>query len=154
MKILIIGNMGYIGPIIVNHLRTTLPGCQLIGFDTGFFAGCLIEPGTYPETLLDQQWIGDVRRFPSELLSGAHAVVQLAAISNDPMGNAFEAPTMQINCDSAVEIARMAKAAGVSNFVFASSCSVYGAGGDGAGVRHEVLRCLADGRRRAHAAYA
>jgi UDP-glucose 4-epimerase len=59
-------------------------------------------------------------------MSGYDAVVQLAAISNDPMGNQFEAVTMDINQDTTVSIAQAAAAAGVKNFVFASSCSVYG----------------------------
>src|SRR3712207_4907594 len=130
MKILINGNMGYIGPIVAKHLREKLPDAKLVGFDSAYFAGCLVDPAEFPERLLDEQHFGDVREFPPELLEGVDAVVQLAAISNDPMGKVFEKPTSEINFRSALNIAQAAKAAGVPRFVFASSCSVYGAGGD------------------------
>lgn len=130
MKILINGNLGYIGPVLVSRLRQTWPDARLIGFDSGFFAGCLLNPLTCPERLLDEQHYGDVRRFPAKILEGVDAVIQLAAVSNDPMGKAFERPTEEINAVSAVEIARAASAVGVRRFIFASSCSVYGAGGN------------------------
>jgi nucleoside-diphosphate-sugar epimerase len=101
-----------------------------VGFDTGFFAGCLIDPTACAEVLLDAQYYGDMRRPPDDLFRGVDVVVQLAAISNDPMGNAFEEVTHQINAVAVGDTARRAKAAGVRSFVFASSCSVYGAGGD------------------------
>jgi nucleoside-diphosphate-sugar epimerase len=66
------------------------------------------------------------------LLQGTDAVIHLAAISNDPMGNAFESVTFEINYLSSVELARKAKQAGVKSFVFASSCSVYGLADSGA----------------------
>lgn len=132
MRILINGNMGYIGSVLARHLREVFPEAELIGFDTGFFSGCLLDRQFFPEVYLDRQHFGDVRDFPAGLLRGVDAVVQLAAVSNDPMGNAFEQPTMEINHQAAVGIARLARQAGVSHFVFASSCSVYGAGGEGA----------------------
>ena len=73
----------------------------------------------------------DVRALPPSLLEGVHAVVHLAAISNDPMGNKFEAVTGAINHRSSVALAHAAAKAGVKNFVFASSCSVYGFAADG-----------------------
>lgn len=132
MKILINGNLGYIGPIVVQHLRKAMPDATLIGHDTGYFAGCLMDPRFFPEAALNVQYYGDVRRLSPEVLNGVDAVIQLAAISNDPMGVAFEKVTGEINADAVVENARRAKAAGVKAFVFASSCSVYGAGGDDA----------------------
>jgi len=132
MKILITGNMGYIGPLVARQLRISRPDATLIGFDTGYFAHCLTSPRVLPECRLDYQYFGDVRDFPDELLKGLDAVVYLAAISNDPMGNAFEAVTLDINQRAGVELARKAKAAGASSFVFASSCSVYGFAADGA----------------------
>ena len=69
---------------------------------------------------------GDIREFPAELLDGVDAVVHLSAISNDPMGNKFEAVTGEINRDATVRIARLAAERGVKSFVFASSCSMYG----------------------------
>jgi nucleoside-diphosphate-sugar epimerase len=126
MRILITGNMGYVGPVVVRHLRERWPEAELIGFDTGFFARCLTSDGPLPETVLTAQFFGDVRELPAELLRGADAVVHLAAISNDPMGNRFEAATHEINCAASVRLAGLACEAGVRSFVFASSCSVYG----------------------------
>lgn len=138
-KILINGNMGYIGPIVVNHFRKAYPDAEIIGFDTGYFGGCLVEPNAFPERAVDVQYFGDIRRFPKKILEGVDAVIQLAAISNDPMGNKFEIPTQEINCDSVVRLAVMSKEMGVKNFVFASSCSVYGAGGTSAKVESSEL---------------
>lgn len=132
MKILLTGNMGYVGPLVADHLRETWPDANLIGYDSGLFAGCLIDPRIFPEVVLDEQIFGDVRNPPCRLYQGVDAVVQLAAISNDPMGNKFERVTVEINDESVIRAAKEAKSAGVKHFVFASSCSVYGAGGDDA----------------------
>lgn len=125
-KILITGNMGYVGSVVVNHLRTQYPSALLIGYDTGFFAGCLVDPLVFPEKLLNKQIYGDVRSFPEAVLEQVDAVVHLAALSNDPIGEEFETLTNEINCDMSLDIAQKAKNSGVKNFVFASSCSVYG----------------------------
>lgn len=132
MKILIVGNMGYIGPVLVRHLRRVYPHATLIGFDIGFFAHCLINSGALPECQLDRQYFGDVRSMDPSMFEGVDAVVNLAAISNDPMGNRFEDATLAINYRAAVEVASKAKVAGVKSYVFASSCSVYGCAEEGA----------------------
>ncbi|WP_376093917.1 NAD-dependent epimerase/dehydratase family protein [Roseomonas sp. CCTCC AB2023176] len=129
MRILITGNMGYVGPVLSRHLRERFPDAVLIGFDSGLFADCLTVPpgdGLLPETVLDAQHFGDVRNLPDPLLEGVDAVIHLAAVSNDPMGNRFEAVTEAINRDASLRIAEQAHRAGVRAFVFASSCSVYG----------------------------
>ncbi len=126
MRILITGNMGYVGPVVVQHLRARLPGATIIGYDTGLFARSLTTAGPLPEILLDAQHFGDVRDLPLSLLQGVDAVVHLAAISNDPMGHRFEQPTDAINRGASLAVAALAKQAGVRHFVFASSCSVYG----------------------------
>ncbi|WP_428395238.1 NAD-dependent epimerase/dehydratase family protein [Lichenicoccus sp.] len=126
MKILITGNMGYVGPAVVKHLRQRFPHAVLHGYDTGYFAHCLTGAAQFPERLLDLQIYGDVRTLPAASLRGYDAVVHLAAISNDPMGNRFAAVTAAINQDASIALARAAAAAGVGHFVFASSCSVYG----------------------------
>lgn len=136
MRILITGNLGYVGPSVVRELRTRFPDAFLHGFDNAYFAHCLTGAQIVPERLLDQQSFGDVRALTPEALTGYDAVVQLAAVSNDPMGNAFAAVTGQINRDSSIEIAKMAAQAGVSHYVFASSCSVYGVA-DGAARRED-----------------
>ena len=126
MKILITGNMGYVGPEVVKYLRTRHPDATLHGFDNAYFAHCLTGPPVLPERHLDEQFYGDVRDVASLDLTRYDAVVQLAAISNDPMGNRFQAVTLDINQNTTVSLAQAAAAAGVKNFVFASSCSVYG----------------------------
>lgn len=128
--ILILGNLGYIGPVLGAHLRRQFPGARLIGYDTGYFQGCFLDPYATAERYLDQQFYGDIREEDGSCLKGVDTVVALAAISNDPMGNAYEKPTQEINADAIAAFAAKAKAAGVKHFVFASSCSVYGAGGD------------------------
>jgi nucleoside-diphosphate-sugar epimerase len=130
MKILITGNMGYVGPGVVSQLRKSHPDAELIGFDTGYFAKCLTNVEFLPEAKLSQQLFGDVRSFDNSLLNDVDAVVYLAAISNDPMGNKYEEITMNVNYRSAVKMAEAAKTKGVKNFVFASSCSMYGEASD------------------------
>jgi len=132
MKILIVGNMGYVGPVLVQHLRRAYPTAVLIGYDAGLFAHCLIGSRLLPELVLDRQIFGDIRRLDKDVLQGMDAVVNLAAISNDPMGNRFEEATLDINYRAAVDLARKAKAAGVRSYIFASSCSVYGCAEEGA----------------------
>ncbi len=126
MKILITGNMGYVGPGLLTRLRETYPEATLIGVDMGFFGHCLTGAEALPETQVDVQHFMDVRNFPAQLLEGVDAVVHLAAVSNDPMGKAYEEVTAQINFESSVKLAKYAKEAGVKAYVFASSCSVYG----------------------------
>jgi nucleoside-diphosphate-sugar epimerase len=126
MRILVTGNMGYVGPVVMAHLRATLPRAELVGFDAGFFADCLTTTAGLPETVLDAQHFGDVRDLPASLLRGVDAVVHLAAISNDPMGVRYEAPTAEINAAASLRLAALARDAGVRSFVFASSCSMYG----------------------------
>lgn len=132
MNILVTGNLGYIGPVVVGHLRRNRPDARLAGLDTGYFAHCLTGAPTLPELALDVQYYADVRTAPDEVLAGVDAVVHLAGISNDPIGNRFEDVTLAINHRATVEMARRAKAAGARAFVFASSCSIYGAADDSA----------------------
>jgi len=142
MRILITGNLGYVGPLVVRRLRATRSDAELIGLDTGFFAHCLTTPNAYPERELDRQWFADVRKLPAEALDGVDAIVHLAAISNDPMGNEFEEVTLEINHRASVRLAEQARDAGVRSFVFASSCSMYGAGGDAARTEASELNPL------------
>lgn len=132
MKVLIVGNMGYVGPVLAKHLRRAYPHAMLMGFDAGLFAHCLIGSDPLPEIVLDRQIFGDVREITEDVLVGVDAIVNLAAISNDPMGNRFEDATLAINYKAAVALAVKAKRAGVKSYVFASSCSVYGCAQDGA----------------------
>ncbi len=126
MKVLIVGNLGYIGPLVTKHFRVAYPQSFLAGYDIGFFFQNNTYNGIAGDTLLNTQYYGDVRNFDTALLKGFNAVIYLAAISNDPMGNAYEKPTLDINYNAAIDIAQKAKQQGVKHFVFASSCSVYG----------------------------
>lgn len=142
MKVLVVGNMGYVGPVLTRHLRRAYPQASLIGLDAGLFAHCLIGSSALPEIYLDRQVFGDVRNIDKTVLEGVDAVVNLAAISNDPMGNQFEEATLAINYKAAVELAAMAKRAGVRSYVFASSCSVYGSAEEGAKQESSTLNPL------------
>jgi nucleoside-diphosphate-sugar epimerase len=142
MKILITGNMGYIGPCVVSHLRQSHPGAKLIGLDMGYFANCLTNEKMLPECKVDLQYFADVRQVSVEILKNVDAVIHLAAISNDPMGKQFEKVTFDVNHQASVNLAKKAKEADVSNFVFASSCSMYGAAEEKARAEHSPLNPL------------
>lgn len=142
MNILITGNMGYVGPAVVRQLRSSYPGARLTGLDMGYFAHCLTAADVLPECGLDVQYFMDVRDIGVEMLSGVDAIVHLAAISNDPMGNAFEEVTLEINYRATVALAEKAREAGVRHFVFASSCSVYGFAEGGARAEDAELNPL------------
>jgi nucleoside-diphosphate-sugar epimerase len=131
MRILVTGNMGYIGPVLIRYLRMHRPDAWIAGYDTGFFGHCLTDAQILPEIQADVQFFGDVRQISRDILENVDAVVQLAAISNDPMGNKFAMPTYEINHHASVRLAEMARDAGVKRWIFASSCSMYGAAGDG-----------------------
>lgn len=142
MRILVTGNMGYVGPSVVDRLRGAYPEAHVIGLDMGYFAHCLSGVSAFPERRLSAQYIGDVRALQPEMLEGVHAIVHLAAISNDPMGNAFEGLTADINQTASIRLAQLAKQAGVRRFVFASSCSMYGYAEGGARSESDTLNPL------------
>ncbi|GAA0366661.1 SDR family oxidoreductase [Bowmanella denitrificans] len=136
-NILITGNQGYIGPALVAILKEQYPSSTVTGLDTGFFESRPTIQRAYPQILPDYQMVGDVRQLDASVLSGFDAVIHLAAISNDPMGETFSDVTKQINLEASKDLARRAKMSGVKRFVFASSCSVYGASDDNAFVNEE-----------------
>lgn len=142
MKILISGNMGYVGPVLTHHLRHSMADAYLVGFDNGYFGHCLTAASSLPENRLDAQYFGDARNLPESLLVGMDAVVLLAAVSNDPMGSKFEAVTNEVNFLSCADIAKKAIAAGVKRLVFASSCSIYGYAEGGARKESDALNPL------------
>ena len=142
MKILITGNMGYVGPGVVSHLRSVFPDAVLAGYDLGYFAACLTDADVLPEAKLDSQIFGDIREINPAILSGVDVVIHLAAISNDPMGLRYEDITLDVNYKSSVRLAQQAKEAGVRSFIFASSCSMYGAAEDSARTETSPLNPL------------
>lgn len=124
MRILVTGSRGYIGSVLVPMLLKE--GHDVIGLDTDYFsrctfAGALCEIPTHKI---------DVRHVEEAALEGCDAVVHLAGLSNDPLGDYKPSLTEEINYRASVRLATLAKHAGVQRFLFASSCSNYGAAGD------------------------
>ena len=112
--------------MVVKHFKLNKTNSIVEGYDIGYFVQDYTNNGIAGDVLLDKQYYGDVRKFDQQVLKSVDAVIYLAAISNDPMGNVFEKQTIDINAEAAINIAVMAKQNGVKHFVFASSCSVYG----------------------------
>lgn len=129
MKVLLTGHDGYIGTVTSAALRAA--GHEVVGLDAGLFAGC--DLGPQPPAVPGVGGVDgrlDVRDVTVDMLRGLDAVVHLAALSNDPLGHLDEDLTFAINHRASVALAMAARAAGVERFVFASSCSLYGAAGD------------------------
>jgi len=126
LRILVTGNLGYVGAVLMPHLRKAFPDAFLIGYDNGYFAHCLTNALEYPERHADVQYWADIRDIGERHLEGVDAVVHLSAVSNDPMGNRYEAVTGAINRDATARVATLARRTDVKRFVFASSCSMYG----------------------------
>ena len=127
MRVLVAGDGGYIGAVLVPHFRNA--GHQVDGLDLGLYEGCDLGPAR-PETMAHART--DMRDVTAAMLTGYDAVVCLAALSNDPLGDLNPAATYSVNLDGTLHLARMAREAGVPRFLFSSSCSLYGAGGSGA----------------------
>ncbi len=126
MRILITGNMGYVGPVLVEEIRKSIASAEIVGLDSGLFASCTLDANAFPERAMDSQTYKDVRDVTERDLLNIDAVVCLAALSNDPMGSHYAMQTMEINYGAPAKLAMLAKASGVKHFIFASSCSVYG----------------------------
>jgi nucleoside-diphosphate-sugar epimerase len=121
MKVLLTGHHGYIGSVTATILGAA--GHDVTGLDTFFYEGCDLGADRADVSALRT----DVRDARVEDLAGFDAVVHLAALSNDPLGELDPELTFEINLRGTVELARKAKEAGVTRFIFASSCSMYGA---------------------------
>jgi nucleoside-diphosphate-sugar epimerase len=126
VKILVTGHGGYIGTVLVPVLQAA--GHAVHGLDSGFFAGCLFDPARLPVLPAVRE---DLRDVAAEDLDGFDAVVHLANLSNDPLGNLDPGLTYAINHAATVRLARLARESGVRRFLFASSCSLYGRAGEG-----------------------
>ena len=124
MKVLVAGDRGYIGAILVPFLQGA--GHQVDGLDVGLYEGC--DFGVAPESIGARPAL-DIRDAEASQLAGYDAVICLAALSNDPVGHLNPAATFSINHEGTLCLARAAKKAGVERFLFASSCSLYGAAG-------------------------
>jgi nucleoside-diphosphate-sugar epimerase len=124
MRVLVDGDRGYIGAVLVPFLRTA--GHEVVGLDVGWYDGC--DFGAQPEGY--ERRTGDIRDVMPADVEGFDAIIHLAAISNDPIGHLNPAATYEVNAFGAIHMAKAAKAAGVPRFLFSSSCSLYGAAGD------------------------
>jgi nucleoside-diphosphate-sugar epimerase len=120
VKILITGNLGYVGTVLSEHL--TAFNHQVSGIDSGFYKDCLLD-GKYIDVPTK---IMDIRDVTVRDFHGFDAVVHLAALSNDPIGELDSALTYQINGDASIGAAELARKAGVERFIFISTQSIYG----------------------------
>lgn len=125
MKVLITGHRGYIGVEMVTVFKNA--GYEVVGLDTGLYDECDFRSPPDAVPCLDV----DLRDVTPAHLVGFDAVAHLGALSNDPLGDLNSEITYDINHRASVRLARAAKEAGVSRYLFSSSCSLYGAGGDG-----------------------
>lgn len=128
MKVLLTGHHGFIGSVTAPLLIAA--GHEVVGLDTLFYEGCDLQPD---EATMETLRV-DVRDAEPRHLEGCDAVVHLAGLSNDPLGDLSPGLTRDINFEATVGLARAAKEAGVQRFVFASSCSMYGTAGPGGAV--------------------
>ncbi len=124
MRVLVAGDRGYIGTVLVPFLRGA--GHQVDGLDVGLYEGC--DFGAAPEGI-GARPARDMRDAEASQMAGYDAVICLAALSNDPLGDLKPAATYSINHEGTLRLAQAAKQAGVERFLFASSCSLYGAAG-------------------------
>src|SRR3954467_443408 len=124
MRVLVTGHEGYLGSVLVPRLIDA--GHEVVGLDTGLFADCVIGPAPQAVRALRV----DLRDVTAEHLTevAPDAVMHLAALCNDPLGDLNPDLTYDVNHRSSVRLAAAAKAAGVQRFLFSSSCSLYGAG--------------------------
>lgn len=136
MRVLVTGDQGYLGTVMVPVLRAA--GHDVVGLDNGYFAGCVLGPIPLDAPRIDV----DLRDVTADHLAGIDAVIHLAALSNDPLGSLAPEITYDINHHASVRLARAAKDAGVARFLYASTCSVYGSAGDDLVTEEAPLRPL------------
>ncbi len=120
MHILVTGNQGYIGTVLTKILMDQ--GYEVTGFDIGYFADCQLESCNPPH----QQITKDIREVETSDLAGIDAVIHLAALSNDPLGELAPGLTEEINLGGTIRLAKLAKEKGIKRFVYSSSQSMYG----------------------------
>ncbi|MEM6625335.1 MAG: NAD(P)-dependent oxidoreductase [Pseudomonadota bacterium] len=124
MKVLVTGNRGYIGSVLTPMLLER--GHDVFGLDSDLFADC-----TFAGEIVDiPTSVKDIRDAVLEDVEGYDAIIHLAGLSNDPLGDYRPELTRDINQTASINLAKLAKRAGVSRFLYASSCSNYGSAGD------------------------
>jgi nucleoside-diphosphate-sugar epimerase len=120
MKILVTGNRGYIGTVLVDILLKK--SYEVTGYDTDYYDGCELYEFAQPTKQINK----DIRDVSVEELEGVDAVIHLAALSNDPLGELEPKLTEEINLHATLKLARLAKETSVKRFIYASSQSMYG----------------------------
>ncbi|MFC1540663.1 NAD-dependent epimerase/dehydratase family protein [Candidatus Margulisiibacteriota bacterium] len=125
MKVLVTGNNGYIGNVMCPMLLSE--GFEVVGLDSNYFDDCEFEP----RSTRVRQIVKDIRQIGSADFQGIDAVIHLAGLSNDPVGDLNPGITEKINLEASIKCAQLAKQAGAKRFIFASSCSVYGVAKEG-----------------------
>jgi nucleoside-diphosphate-sugar epimerase len=125
MRVLLTGHKGYLGTVMAPVLKAA--GHEVVGLDSGLFAPCLLGPAP----LDPPGHTVDLRDVHLSHVEGFDAVIHLAALSNDPLGALAPDLTYDINHRASTRLARLARDAGVGRFLYASTCSVYGASGGG-----------------------
>ena len=123
MNILITGNLGYVGTELTKILSQNEKKLNIYGLDVGYFKSNLLKK---EKSIVKKQFMCDVRHFKKEYLKNIDTVIHLAAISNDPIGNSFKKQTFDINVKATKKIIDNCNQLKIKNFIFASSCSVYG----------------------------
>lgn len=126
MNVLVSGSEGYVGTVLVPRLEAA--GHRVARMDSLLFDACRFEPGLEPQR--ESLAVRDIRDVQQQELVGLDAVIHLAGLSNDPLSDLAPELTRQINHSAALRFAALSKRAGVRRFVFSSTCSVYGLGGD------------------------
>jgi nucleoside-diphosphate-sugar epimerase len=120
MNILVTGNLGYVGSVLVPLLQSK--GHEVVGFDIGYFKDCLLS--SVQNNF--KQITKDIRDVDASDLTGIDAVIHLAGLSNDPLGELVPGLTEEINLRGAIKLASYSKEVGVKRFIYSSSQSMYG----------------------------
>jgi len=128
MKVLVTGNRGYIGSVLTEVLLGR--GHEVTGLDTGYYEECYLAPVAKPS----KQIVKDIRMVSAEDVEGIDAIIHLAALSNDPLGELKPGLTEEINLGGTMKLAELAQKAGVKRFIYSSSQSMYGV----ADINHEL----------------
>src|SRR5215213_6408672 len=134
MKLLVTGTAGYIGTMLAPVLLDR--GHDVVGIDTGFYQNGWLYNGIKQAP----RWlIKDIRHITTDDLAGFDAVVHMAELSNDPLGQLNPTITHKINHEGSVDLAKKCKQAGITRFIYTSSCSVYGVGSDDFKIEESTL---------------